>query len=68
MLKNDERAREGDCRESTPHEGIEKSHEEFGSADAYNRPSLPSNKTHTSISPSKEFCETFILETTRARR
>lgn len=33
----------------------EKSLEEFGSADAYNRPSLPSNKTHASISLSKKY-------------
>lgn len=49
-LKNAD-TREGDCWESTP----EKSLEEFGSVDAYNRPSLPSNKMHASISPSKKY-------------
>lgn len=36
-------------------DSAEKSLEEFGSADAYNRPSPPSNKTHASISPSEKY-------------
>jgi len=44
--------REGGCREF---DLTEKSLEGFGSADAYNRPSLSSNKTRTSISPSEKY-------------
>lgn len=39
-------------RESAPRKNRS---EEFGSADAYNRPSPSSNKTHASISPSKKY-------------
>lgn len=44
--------REGGCREF---DLTEKSLEGFGSADAYNRSSLSSNKTRTSISPSEKY-------------
>lgn len=50
-LKDDD-AREGDCRGVDP---AEKSLEEFESVDAYNRPPLPSNKAHASISTSKKY-------------
>lgn len=53
---------EGGCEASA-----EKSLEGFGSADAYNRPSLSSNKTHSSISPSEKyrFRATFTLGASR---